>query len=182
MVPKSFCYAQSRRSGKPPLCKGRWQKSLIFDGGIDLIVTIPQSACSADSPLYTRGPFGAHLTTSVVVGHYTQAKKLDAPIGSVGSRPPRGRVQTTGMAGGYDLRSLPVADIVPLRSLPHCNILHINDKALRDGFLRKGACSCGSKISAPSLSRFFGYFLMPIRKYRPRQGINGVPFEDSVIY
>ena len=26
------------------------------DGGIDLIVAIPQSACSADSPLYTRGP------------------------------------------------------------------------------------------------------------------------------
>ena len=36
---------------KPPLCKGRWQKSLIFDGGIVRfqLLTIPQSACSADS-------------------------------------------------------------------------------------------------------------------------------------
>ena len=25
VVPKSFRYAESRRSGKPPLCKGRWQ-------------------------------------------------------------------------------------------------------------------------------------------------------------
>ena len=56
---------------KPPLCKGlatvaacglrllntqeRCQKSLIFDGGV---VTIPQSGCSPDSPLYTRGPLG----------------------------------------------------------------------------------------------------------------------------
>ena len=32
------------------------EKSSILGGGIDLITTIPQSACSADSPLYTRGP------------------------------------------------------------------------------------------------------------------------------
>jgi len=57
VVPKSFRYAQSRRSGKPPLCKGRWQKSLIFDGGIDLIEAIPQSPLCGDSPLYTRGPY-----------------------------------------------------------------------------------------------------------------------------
>ena len=47
----------------PPLCKGRWQKSLIFDGGIvggeynfsamiTVHLTIPQSL--RDSPLYTR--------------------------------------------------------------------------------------------------------------------------------
>ena len=29
---------------------------LIFDGGIDRIVTIPQSPLCGDSPLYTRGP------------------------------------------------------------------------------------------------------------------------------
>ena len=33
---------QPRRSGKPPLCKGRWAKSLILLGGIVRIVTIPQ--------------------------------------------------------------------------------------------------------------------------------------------
>ena len=45
VVPKSFRYAKSRRSGKPPLCKGRWAKSLILLGGVVLIVTIPQSRC-----------------------------------------------------------------------------------------------------------------------------------------
>lgn len=30
-------------SGKPPLCKGRWAKSLILLGGVVLIVTIHQS-------------------------------------------------------------------------------------------------------------------------------------------
>ena len=59
-IQKACRYAQSRRSDKPPLCKGRWQKSLIFDGGIDLIVTIPQSPQSGDSPLYTRGPVHNH--------------------------------------------------------------------------------------------------------------------------
>ena len=57
-------------------------------------------------------------------------------------------------------------------SLPHRNNLLSSGGALRDGSLRKGACNCGSNFSAPSLSRFFGYFLIGIRKYRPRQGRN----------
>ena len=48
VVPKSFNYAQSCRSGKPPLCKGRWAKSLILLGGVVLIVTIPQSPQCGD--------------------------------------------------------------------------------------------------------------------------------------
>ena len=32
-TPKSFRYAQSRRSGKPPLCKGRWAGESL-PGGI----------------------------------------------------------------------------------------------------------------------------------------------------
>ena len=49
----------------------------IFDGGIDLIVIIPQSACSADSPL---------SRDRATLALYT-----------------RGLVHTTGTAGGYDL-------------------------------------------------------------------------------
>ena len=37
------------------------------------------------------------------------------------------------------------------------NIVRSIVNALRDGFLRKGACSCGSKNSAPSLSRLLWY-------------------------
>ena len=37
-----------RRSGKPPLCKGRWAKSLILLGGVVRIVTIPQSPHCGD--------------------------------------------------------------------------------------------------------------------------------------
>ncbi len=42
----------------PPLCKGRWQKSLIFDGGIVKPGNPPVSvhSMSTDSPLCTRGP------------------------------------------------------------------------------------------------------------------------------
>ena len=56
VVPKSFGYVQFRHRVKPPLCKGRWAKSLILLGGVVLIVTIPQSPQYGDSPLYTRGP------------------------------------------------------------------------------------------------------------------------------
>ena len=45
VVPKSVRYAQSRRSGKPPLCKGRCPVRTL-GGGAVLIVTILQSACS----------------------------------------------------------------------------------------------------------------------------------------
>ena len=34
----------------------------------------------------------------------------------------------------------------------------------------KGACICGSKCLSAFPGRFFGYFLIGIRKYRPRQG------------
>ena len=33
-----------------------------------------------------------------------------------------------------------------------------------------GGLDCGSNPLKPSPSRFFGYFLIGIRKYRPRQG------------
>ena len=39
---------------EPPLCKGRWQKSLIFDGGI--VQSPSLFALQKSSPLYTRGP------------------------------------------------------------------------------------------------------------------------------
>ena len=29
-----FLFNVSKRQPKPPLCKGRWQKSLIFGGGV----------------------------------------------------------------------------------------------------------------------------------------------------
>ena len=100
VVLKSFSYAQFRRSGKPPLCKGRWAKSLILLGGVVRIVTIPQSPQCGDSclraarsaaltvhrtvihyrrlrfayPLH-KGAFGAYLTASAVVGHHTQEKE-----------------------------------------------------------------------------------------------------------
>ena len=41
----------------------------------------------------------------------------------------------------------------------------------RVGFLREGAYDCGRKHQAPPLSRFFGYFLIGIRKYRLWQEI-----------
>ena len=56
---------------KPPLCKGRWAAerrlggvdagagfvfALAFGEFVQLCRTIPQSACSADSSLYTREP------------------------------------------------------------------------------------------------------------------------------
>ena len=49
----------------PPLCKGRWQKSLIFDGGVadtgcgaDFDVSIPQAALRLPAP-FTQGSRGA---------------------------------------------------------------------------------------------------------------------------
>ena len=57
VVPKSFSFAQSRRSGKPPLCKGRWAKSLILLGGVVLVVTIPQSAVRLTAP-FIQGSLG----------------------------------------------------------------------------------------------------------------------------
>ena len=42
--------------------------------------------------------------------------------------------------------------------------LILSKKALREGFLREGACNCGSNFSAPPLSRFFGVFLADARK------------------
>ncbi len=60
----------SKNQPKPPLCKGRWQKSLIFDGGVvneTLNISEMQlkiwnisynnpSVSFADSSLYTREP------------------------------------------------------------------------------------------------------------------------------
>ena len=46
---------QQEQTPWSPHLPGGWQKSLIFDEGV---VTIPQSGCSPDSPLYTRGPLG----------------------------------------------------------------------------------------------------------------------------
>ena len=42
--------------------------------------------------------------------------------------------------------------------------LILSEKALREGYLREGACNCGSNFSAPPLSRFFGIFLADTRK------------------
>ena len=61
----------SKNQPKPPLCKGRWQKSMIFDGGVvneTLNISEMQlkiwnisynnpSVSFADSSLYTREPF-----------------------------------------------------------------------------------------------------------------------------
>ena len=33
-VPNGTGISLSKNQPKPPLCKGRWQKSLIFDGGV----------------------------------------------------------------------------------------------------------------------------------------------------
>ena len=58
------CYSM-RQNKKPPLCKGRWQKSLIFDGGIVryLHLTIPQSFCFAKiQPPLHKGAFLLSLT------------------------------------------------------------------------------------------------------------------------
>ena len=55
VVSKSFRYAQSHRRVKPPLCKGRCPVRTL-GGGVVLIVTIPQSACSADSSLKVNWP------------------------------------------------------------------------------------------------------------------------------
>ena len=45
---------------EPPLCKGRWPKSLILAGGVVKVRQSPsQKSEIFDSPLYTRGPFGA---------------------------------------------------------------------------------------------------------------------------
>ena len=53
-----------RHSAMPPLCKGRWQKTLIFDGGVadtgygaNLDVSIPQSALRLPAP-FTQGSQG----------------------------------------------------------------------------------------------------------------------------
>ena len=50
-----------RHSTMPPLCKGRWQKSLIFDGGVadtcrsaNFDLSIPQSALRLTAP-FTQG-------------------------------------------------------------------------------------------------------------------------------
>ena len=69
-VPKSFSYAQSRRSGKPPLCMAQATFSCHFvaihlegrcpvrtlGGGVVLVVTIPQSPLCGDSPLKVNWP------------------------------------------------------------------------------------------------------------------------------
>ena len=45
---------------EPPLCKGRCQKSLIFDGGVVNMINYNNPSVSfADSSLYTREPLGA---------------------------------------------------------------------------------------------------------------------------
>ena len=55
-------------------------------------------------------------------------------------------------------------------NVPHRKILRSDDEAVRVWIQGEGACNCGSNFSAPLLGRFFGYFLIGIRKYRPRQG------------
>ena len=62
----------------------------IFDGGIDLIMTIPQSACSADSPLYTRGPSCAPNRICGGGAPHASERKLDEPIGSAKGMPQGG--------------------------------------------------------------------------------------------
>ena len=77
VVPKSFRYAQSRRSGKPPGFRGRWQKSLIFDGGREKQeekYSLPQSFAAQNPAPSSEGALGVQITASAVVGQYTQAK------------------------------------------------------------------------------------------------------------
>lgn len=63
-----FCVEVSMEctAPKPPLAgKGRWQKSLIFDGGdgkTAFLNTIPQSRRRRDCSLYAREPWAQHLT------------------------------------------------------------------------------------------------------------------------
>ena len=55
---------------------------MIFDGGIELIETIPQSPHSGDSPLYTRGPwYGAHYQAGIA-----WPARADEGIGPYGVR------------------------------------------------------------------------------------------------
>ena len=76
VVPKRFSYAQFRRSDKPPLCKGRWAKSLILLGGVVLVVTIPQFFCFAKiQPPLHKGALGACTTAFAVVEQNTQVKE-----------------------------------------------------------------------------------------------------------
>ena len=55
---------------------------MIFDGGIELIETIPQSPHSGDSPLYTRGPWYGAQYHRALPGR----RRADEGIGPYGVR------------------------------------------------------------------------------------------------
>jgi len=86
VVPKSFSFAQSRRSGSLPCVRGG-VTALSRDGGVVLVVTIPQSPLCGDSPLYTRGPWCASNRICGGRARHASERKFDEPIGSAGKRP-----------------------------------------------------------------------------------------------
>ena len=69
------------------------------------------------------------------------------------------------------------------KPLPHRNILHSYEVALREGYIGEGACSCGSKISAPPLCRILWVLSWRSKKVPPLPGREkkSSPFAYSVV-
>ena len=88
VVPKSFSYAQSRRSGKPPSDEGGGFAA-GEDGGRETSRenSLPQSRCSRDSPLIRGGLRFANNRICGGKAEHASERKFDEPIGSVSNRP-----------------------------------------------------------------------------------------------
>ena len=108
-----------RHSAMPPLCKGRWQKSSIFDGGVadtgygaNFDTSIPQSALRPTAP-FTQGSQCAGRTCGAPPVPLEEIRSLSTSSGERSSPPsPRGEGLerrkdtqcTIGAAGGnHDL-------------------------------------------------------------------------------